>query len=34
MKLIDERVQGAAGFFFGELGDVSVTCGGGWTGMT
>jgi len=34
VKFIDECVQGGAGLFFGKLGDVGVTCGGGWTGVT
>jgi len=31
---VDEGVYGDAGIFFGELGDVGVTRGGGWAGVT
>jgi len=34
MKAIDEGIQCSAGVFFSKLGNVGITGGGGWAGMT
>ena len=33
MKSVDQLINGAQAVLFGDIGQVGITCGCGWTGM-